>query len=93
MLTPTYCGTARMPMDRLSRERGIRYELTAEACDHLVAMAGDDPGLGARPLRHLLARHVESAIAKAILTGYVRAGGRVRVTVRGGEFVIERAAA
>jgi ATP-dependent Clp protease ATP-binding subunit ClpC len=65
--------------ERLFKERGIRYALTDDACSHLVRLAGRDPSLGARPLRHLLVREVESVIADAILRGQLRAGSKVSV--------------
>jgi ATP-dependent Clp protease ATP-binding subunit ClpC len=65
---------------RLLGERGMQFELDDAACEYLVDKAGEDPALGARPLRHLLAREIESLLADAILRGQFRAGNRVRVT-------------
>ncbi len=65
--------------DRLFRTRRIRYSLTPRATDWLVARAGDDPGLGARPLRHLLARRVEALLAGAILAGDLPPGSQALV--------------
>jgi len=70
--------------ERLFRERGIRYAMTDEACEHLVRLAGRDPALGARPLRHLLTREVESLVAEAVLRGRLRAGTQVEVGLRSG---------
>ncbi|MGB1014513.1 MAG: AAA family ATPase, partial [Nannocystaceae bacterium] len=77
---------ARNSSERLFGERGIRYTLAPEACQELVAACGQDAALGARPLRHLLTRRVESKIAEAILRGELRAGTKVEVTVKAGEF-------
>ena len=77
---------ARTSSDRLFRERGIRYALSDEACGRLVALAGRDPTLGARPLRHLLTREVEAPIADAILRGQLRAGTQVEVHHERGRF-------
>jgi ATP-dependent Clp protease ATP-binding subunit ClpA len=74
--------------DRLFRERGIRYALSNSACEYLVSLAGKDPSLGARPLRHLLTREVESVVADSILRGQLRAGNQVDVSVRGGRIVL-----
>ncbi len=65
--------------ERLQRERGIRYEVSDAALAHLVARAGRDPRLGARPLRHLVTRDVESLVADAVLRAKVRAGGCVSI--------------
>ena len=79
---------ARNSSERLFRERGIRYALADEACEHLVQLAGRDPALGARPLRHLMIREVESVIAEAVLRGRLRAGTQVEVALRGDRLVL-----
>ncbi len=71
--------------ERLFRDRGIRYSVDDATCAHLVKLAGDDPALGARPLRHLLSREVEGRIAEAVLRGHVRAGQQLAITVIRGE--------
>ncbi len=75
--------------DRLFSDRGIRYELSDGACDLLIERCGDDSSLGARPLRHLLARTVEPLIADAVLRGRVRAGMRLDIVVDRDELVLE----
>ncbi|MEM7154857.1 MAG: AAA family ATPase [Myxococcota bacterium] len=74
--------------ERLLRERGIRYALSDDACTHLVRLAGRDPALGARPLRHLLTREVESLVAEAVLRGRLRAGSRAEVELQSGRLVL-----
>jgi len=74
--------------ERLFRERGIRFRLDAGACRHVVALCGRDATLGARPLRHVLTRVVESRIADAILRGQVRAGMLVEVGAEADELVL-----
>jgi ATP-dependent Clp protease ATP-binding subunit ClpC len=53
-----------------------------------VQLAGKDPALGARPLRHLLTREVESVVAEAVLRGRLRAGTQVEVGVLRGRVVL-----
>ncbi|MBV1861555.1 MAG: AAA family ATPase, partial [Nannocystaceae bacterium] len=77
---------ARASSDRLFKERGIRYALDESATDALVEIAGRDPTLGARPLRHLLVREVESLLADAVLRGRLRAGTEATVTRARGRF-------
>ncbi len=77
---------ARRASDALFRSRGIRFSLSAAACEALVDAAGDDPSLGARPLRHLLARHVETKVAAAILAGTLPPGSQVLVDHDGRTF-------
>lgn len=69
---------------RLFKERGIRWTLGPSAEAWLVERARRDPALGARPLRHLLGREVESLVAELVLRGQVRAGGIVRVDADAG---------
>lgn len=70
---------------RLVHDRGIRYRVEDAVIEQLIDRAGIDPSLGARPLRHLLGREVESLLADAILRGRVRAGEEavVRLTDEG----------
>ena len=74
---------------RLAQDRGIRYRVDDEVVERLIDRAGIDPALGARPLRHLLGREVESLLAEAILRGRVRAGDEARVTLDAGRLAVE----
>jgi ATP-dependent Clp protease ATP-binding subunit ClpB len=65
-------------------ERQIVLELSDAALDHL-ARAGYDPAYGARPLKRLLQRDLETALARQVLEGAVTPHSRVRVDVAGGE--------
>lgn len=76
---------ARASSQRLERERGVSYVLHPSACEHILALAGDDHALGARPLRHLLGREVESLVADAILRGRAPAGRKLEVSARNGK--------
>ncbi len=66
-------------------ERQITLELADTARSHLVHM-GYDPAYGARPLKRVLQRELETALARKILEGTVRDGQTVRVdyTTEGG---------
>lgn len=82
---------AKASSERLFADRGIRYTLSPGACELLVDACGQDAALGARPLRHLLTRRVESRIAEAILRGELRAGTRVKVLANNGGFELTTA--
>jgi len=71
-------------------DRGIELELTDEA-KKVVADAGWDPTYGARPLKRALQRMVENPLALRLLEGELGDGDTVRVDVRDGELVFERA--
>jgi ATP-dependent Clp protease ATP-binding subunit ClpB len=63
--------------DRLA-ERHIALELTDAAATHIVR-AGYDPAYGARPLKRVLQKEVETAIARRLLSGDIRDGSTVRL--------------
>jgi ATP-dependent Clp protease ATP-binding subunit ClpB len=61
-------------------ERKIQLELTPAARIHF-ANTGYDPVYGARPLKRLLQKEIETALARKILAGEVSDGSRVVVDV------------
>ncbi|HKN01573.1 MAG TPA: AAA family ATPase, partial [Candidatus Binataceae bacterium] len=69
-------------------ERKIELELTDKARDYL-AEHGYDPSFGARPLKRLIQRELETALGRKLLSGEIRDNSRVRVdaTARGLEFM------
>jgi ATP-dependent Clp protease ATP-binding subunit ClpB len=73
-------------------ERGITIELTDAAKEHL-AEAGWDPTYGARPLKRALQRLVENPLAMRLLDGELGDGDTIRVDVRDGELMFEKAEA
>jgi ATP-dependent Clp protease ATP-binding subunit ClpB len=84
-------------------ERHITLELTDAAKEHLVR-TGHDPAYGARPLKRVIQRELETALGRQMLRGEIRDGQAVTVdydtsrggltfTVRGGAPRVEVAAA
>ncbi len=63
--------------DRLG-ERNIQLKLTEAAKDHIVQV-GYDPAFGARPLKRVLQKEVETALGRMILKGEVKDGQTVLV--------------
>lgn len=63
-------------------EHRIEIELSSEARDWLAAN-GYDSDYGARPLRRLIRREIEDALAREIVNGRLRDGGTVFVSVGG----------
>jgi ATP-dependent Clp protease ATP-binding subunit ClpB len=59
-------------------ERHITFELTEDARVHL-ATTGYDPNYGARPLKRLIQKELETALGRLILKGDVRDGDTVTV--------------
>jgi ATP-dependent Clp protease ATP-binding subunit ClpB len=65
-------------------ERRIALEITPAAKAH-VAERGYDPVYGARPLKRLLQREVETKVGRELLTGEVAEGSTMVVDAVGGE--------
>jgi len=63
------------------RDRRIELELSDGARNYLVSV-GYDPAFGARPLKRAIQREIETPIARMLVAGEVRDGGKVRVTER-----------
>ena len=73
------------------KERKIELELTPEAKEWL-GERGYDPVFGARPLRRVIQKELETPLSKKILAGEVKEGDKVIVKKgeRGLEFEVER---
>jgi ATP-dependent Clp protease ATP-binding subunit ClpB len=67
-------------LQRRLAERRITLEVAKEAKAYL-ARAGYDPVFGARPLKRVIQRDVETPIARLIVSGKLRDGGAVQVEV------------
>ncbi|HUO06050.1 MAG TPA: AAA family ATPase, partial [Candidatus Binataceae bacterium] len=61
-------------------ERKISLELTDAARDYL-AEHGYEPSFGARPLKRIIQRELETALGRKILSGEIRDSSKVRVDV------------
>jgi ATP-dependent Clp protease ATP-binding subunit ClpB len=65
-----------LQLDRLRKrleERHITLEVTEAAREHLVRV-GYDPAYGARPLKRVIQKEVETALGRRLLQGEVRDG-------------------
>jgi ATP-dependent Clp protease ATP-binding subunit ClpB len=79
-------------LERLARsvvERGISLSVSEAARDRL-AEEGFDPAYGARPLKRLIQRTLQNALAAKILTGEVGAGDAVEVDVGPEGYVVRK---
>jgi ATP-dependent Clp protease ATP-binding subunit ClpB len=75
---------------RRLEDRKISLELGDEARD-LLAERGFDPTYGARPLKRVIQRDVQDALALKVLNGEIREGDSVEVSVKDGEIAFEDA--
>jgi len=81
----------RIQLERLQKrlaERKIELELSDAAIQHF-AEAGYDPVYGARPLKRLLQRELETALARQIVAGKIQDHSRVFVDYRNGQLTFE----
>ncbi len=67
-------------------DRGIDLDIDDGAAA-LLAAQGYDPVYGARPLKRLLVRRLETPLAKKIIAGEIAAGSKVRVTSEDEELI------
>lgn len=71
----------RRVVDRAKSELDISLRVTPRAKEYIVKK-GSDVKYGARPLRRMIQNEVEDALAEEILTGKVKSGDSVSVTVK-----------
>jgi ATP-dependent Clp protease ATP-binding subunit ClpB len=69
-------------------ERRVTLEVT-EAAKAYLARVGYDPVFGARPLKRVIQREVETPVARLIVSGKLPDGGTVRVDVVGDALRVE----
>ncbi|MEU5657484.1 ATP-dependent chaperone ClpB [Streptomyces sp. NPDC047737] len=86
---------AGLQVDRLAQrlaDRRIQLDVTPEALAWL-AVEGNDPAYGARPLRRLIQTAIGDRLAKEILAGEVKDGDTVRVDRAGDGLIVGTATA
>ncbi len=69
-------------------DRKLELELTPAAREHL-ADRGFDPAYGARPLKRVIQREVQDALAMKLLSGEIREGDTIRVDARDGALTFD----
>jgi len=67
-------------IDQRLAEHGLEVELTGKA-QQWLADQGYDPSFGARPLKRILQKHVESPLSVSLLSGDFKEGDKVIVNV------------
>jgi ATP-dependent Clp protease ATP-binding subunit ClpC len=83
---------ARRLLAKLGRslfERGIRLESEPGVIDVLLAEGGFDEGLGARPMKRAIMRHIEAPIAEMILRGELPSGSVALLAAENGQIVVD----
>lgn len=74
---------------QLLKGQGIALEVT-ESAKKKLAELGYDPQFGARPLKRVIQREIETKLADKILTGEFKTGDKVRVDLKKDEFAFSK---
>ena len=74
--------------DRAMSELGIGIRVSPKAKDYIVKK-GSDVKYGARPLRRMVQSEIEDKLAEEILTGKVKSGDNVSVTIKDDKIVFK----
>ncbi|MBM3492846.1 MAG: ATP-dependent chaperone ClpB [Armatimonadetes bacterium] len=74
-------------LERRLKERDIDVIMTGAARSHL-AREGYDPVYGARPLKRLIQRNLETRIGRALLSGEIPDHARITIDADGGDLVV-----
>ncbi len=69
------------------KDRRIRLEVTPEARKH-IAETGYDPIYGARPLRRMIQRELETKLGRSLIAGDILDGATIFTDVKHGEILI-----
>jgi len=72
-------------------DKNITLDLSDSARTYL-AEQGYDPSFGARPLKRVIQKHVQDALARDLLAGQIQDGMRVKVDLSGGKIHIAASA-
>jgi ATP-dependent Clp protease ATP-binding subunit ClpB len=75
-------------LTRLLEDRKITLELDAKARDWL-AQKGYDPAYGARPLKRVIQKELQDALAERLLAGEIKDGARVMVSADANGLLID----
>jgi ATP-dependent Clp protease ATP-binding subunit ClpB len=74
-------------LQSLLTDRKITLQLD-DAARTWLANQGYDPAYGARPLKRVIQKNVQDPLAEQVLAGNVKDGETVKITVRGGQLVV-----
>ena len=75
---------------RLEKQADVKFKWTQDAAKE-IAEEGYDPEFGARPLRRLLSRTVETALSKKLIRGDIIPNEVVTLDFKDGEFIFNSA--
>ncbi len=73
----------------LLKERNITLEITPDAKDKLATL-GYNPMYGARPLKRVISRYIETPLSKLLLRGIFEDGDKILIDIEGDEFKFKK---
>ena len=72
---------------RMKEEMNVALTVTDQVKKH-IALKGADKKFGARPLKRAIQTMLEDRLAEAVLDGRIKAGNKVKVSLKNDEIVI-----
>ena len=72
------------------KDKNLKLQISDAAKEYL-ANKGYDPAFGARPLRRVIEREVETPLATKLIAGEINEGDTVLIDVKDGKIVVEKA--
>ncbi len=84
----TIVGLLAQDLRQRLASRDIQLELDEAATEYL-ARKGYDPAYGARPLKRLMQRELETRIGRALISGEIMDGSTIQVSMAGDELKVE----
>ena len=73
----------------LLKERNITLEITPDAKEKLSTL-GYNPMYGARPLKRVISRYIETPLSKLLLKGVFGDGDKILIDIEGDEFKFKK---
>ena len=70
-------------VNELLAKNDTSIDVTQEALAH-IAQIGFDPQFGARPIKRIIQKEILSHLSRAILSGIVNTGGKIRIDYHNG---------
>ena len=70
------------------KDKNVKITVSDETLDYLVEK-GFDPKMGARPLQRVIDREIKRKLARELLFGDLKDGGKLNVNIAKGEIVLE----
>ena len=71
------------------KDKEVDISISDEAIDVLVDK-GFNQKMGARPLQRVIDKEIKRPLSKLLLFGSLKTGGKVKINVKGKDFILEK---